>query len=76
MLGKNLIKIIFSLFAILLILPLSSIDVDAKVYVTYNYKNDAGQPQDNVNILVYDCLDARCTNVKTPSFKKTRIFYV
>ncbi len=69
MLGKNLTKIIFSLFAILLILPLSSIDVDAKVYVTYNYKNDAGQPQDNVNILVYDCLDARCTNVKTPSFK-------
>lgn len=47
---------------------LFSISALADVSVTYNFHDAQGNSIDNVNFLVYDCLDATCANVKTPTF--------
>lgn len=68
MIPKSLTKILFTFFTIFLILPFSSINVNANASITYIFKNDQNQLQDNVNVLVYDCLDSKCSNVKIPNF--------
>ncbi|MBI2671210.1 hypothetical protein HYX18_04520 [Candidatus Woesearchaeota archaeon] len=68
MFTKNINKFMFVMFSLFLILPFSSIDVNANVSVTYTYKNSQGQLQEDVDFLVFDCLDASCRNVEIPAF--------
>ncbi len=47
---------------------LFSINALANAEVTYNFLDSQGNGINNVNFLIYNCLDASCINVTTPSF--------
>ena len=64
----NKLKLFFSIFFVFAFLAVSSFNAEANAAITYNFYNDKGQSLDNVNALVYDCLDSKCANVKIPAF--------
>ena len=58
----------------LLLIPIAAMllisFVAADMVVTYNFKDEKGDYTNNVNGLVYSCLDSDCASVKLPEWVK------